>query len=173
MGHACLASQSDPRRRSLRATAAVAARGGDTGCRYPVPPMRRRLLAALAAVTLLAAPAAALGQSAGDEQYADPFGDVNEPTQEEGASNGSPEPAADPTAPATGPATAAGADPGTGNSLPNTGFPAALSALLGALLLGTGVSMRRRARPLAALPPWLVPASSHRGRFGARRRLRR
>jgi LPXTG-motif cell wall-anchored protein len=120
-------------------------------------------------------PAAALAQSAGDEQYTDPFGDVNPPTQDDGTANGSPAPATDQTvqAPASGSASAAGADQGTGGSLPHTGFPALLSALLGALLLGSGISVRRRAQPVAALPPWLVPAASRRSRFGARRRRRR
>jgi LPXTG-motif cell wall-anchored protein len=136
--------------------------------------MRRRLIAALAAFALLAVPAGALAQSAGDEQYSDPFGNTNEPTQNDGTSNGSPDPAAQGQAPATESASApAGADPGSGSALPHTGFPAALSALLGALLLCAGVSVRRRAQPPVALPPWLVPAASQRGRFGARRRFRR
>jgi LPXTG-motif cell wall-anchored protein len=137
--------------------------------------MRRRLTATLAALALLAAPAGALAQSAGDEQYADPFGDVEQPSQDQGGSNGSPAPAGDPTpqAPASGSAPATDADPGTGGSLPHTGFPALLSALLGAVLLGSGISVRRRTQPAAALPPWLVPASSGRSRFGARRRRRR
>ena len=137
--------------------------------------MRRRLIATLAALALLVTPAGAIAQSAGDEQYSDPFGDVEQPSQDQGGSNGSPAPTGDPTAqaPASGSASAAGADPGTGGSLPHTGFPALLSALLGALLLGSGISVRRRAQPAAALPPWLVPASSRRSRFGARRRRRR
>ena len=137
--------------------------------------MRRRLIATLAALALLVAPAGALAQSAGDEQYADPFGDAEQPTQDQGGSNGAPAPTPDPApqAPASGSASAAGADPGTGGFLPHTGFPALLSALLGALLLGSGISVRRRAQPAAALPPWLVPAASRRSRFGARRRRRR
>ena len=54
--------------------------------------MRRRLIATLAALALLVAPAGALAQSAGDEQYADPFGDAEQPTQDQGGSNGSPAP---------------------------------------------------------------------------------
>src|SRR5687767_5055097 len=55
----------------------------------------RRRLAALAAAGLLAAPAPALGQSAGDEQYQDPFaGEQQEPSP--GGSGGG----AAPTAPA-------------------------------------------------------------------------
>jgi LPXTG-motif cell wall-anchored protein len=135
--------------------------------------MRRRLIAAVAAMALLAAPAGALAQSAGDEQYTDPFGDVDEPTQGQGTANSSPAPAADPASQAPAAGSVAAADPGTEGALPQTGFPAALSALLGALLVGAGVSVRRRAQPQVALPPWLVPAGSHRGRFGGRRRFRR
>jgi hypothetical protein len=153
--------------------AAVAVHGRDTGCRYAVPPMCRRLTAALAAMALLAAPAAALAQSAGDEQYNDPFGDVSEPSQDQGTQNGSSAPAAEPAGEPAAAESGAAADPGDESTLPRTGFPAALGALLGALLLGAGVSMRRRAQPAVALPPWLVPARSRRGRFGARRRFRR
>jgi LPXTG-motif cell wall-anchored protein len=153
--------------------AAVKVHGGGGRCRYAVPPMRRRLIAALAAVALFALPAAALAQSAGDDQYSDPFGDVDQPTQDQGGANESPAPAAEPTGEAPAAESAAAADQGSGGTLPHTGFPAALSALLGALLVGAGVSVRRRAQPPVALPPWLVPAGSHRGRFGGRRRFRR
>ena len=46
--------------------------------RYPSPRMRR-LVTLLIAASMLALPCAALAQSAGDEQYADPFGQVEEP----------------------------------------------------------------------------------------------
>jgi hypothetical protein len=141
--------------------------------------MHRRLIAALLAVGLLAAPAGALAQSAGDEQYADPFGEVEEPSQNNGGSDGADgtpaptAPAADPTASAPTGAEAA-ADPGSdGATLPLTGFPAAASAMLGALLLVLGASVWRRAQPPLALPPWLTPAASRRTRFGGRRRGRR
>jgi hypothetical protein len=114
--------------------------------RYPVPPMRRRLIAALLAAALLAAPAGALAQSAGDEQYADPFGEVKDPGQENSGSNGSGTPGTDTTvaAPAAGAEDAAGSDSGSGSAtLPHTGFPAALTAMLGALLLSVGASARR------------------------------
>ena len=153
--------------------AAVAVRGGEGRCRYAVAPMRRRLIAALAVMALLAAPVGALAQSAGDDQYSDPFGDVSEPSQDEGSQNGSSAPPADQVDTPAATESQTAADPGSGSTLPRTGFPAALSALLGALLLCAGVSMRRRGEPVAALPPWLVPARSRRGRFGARRRFRR
>ena len=140
--------------------------------------MHRRLTAALLAACLLAAPAAALAQSAGDEQYADPFGNVDEPSQNDGGSNGSGTSGTDTTASAPTTAVqdqaAAAADSGSSSSsLPLTGFPAALSAMLGALLLVMGASVWRRAQPPLALPPWLTPAASRRTRFGGRRRRRR
>jgi len=138
--------------------------------------MRRRLIAAAAILALLAAPASALAQSAGDEQYADPFADVQEPGQDNGTANGSPTPDAAPTAEAPAApasATSAGSDSDADGTLPRTGFPAALSALVGALLLATGVFVRRHAQSPATPPPWLVPATSRRARFGARRRIRR
>jgi hypothetical protein len=119
--------------------------------------MRRRLIAALLAAALLAAPAAALAQSAGDEQYADPFGEVKDPGQGNGGSNGSGTPSTDTTvaSPAAGGEAGAGSDPGSGSAtLPHTGFPAALTAMLGTLLLTIGASARRAT-------------------FGARRRRRR
>jgi LPXTG-motif cell wall-anchored protein len=133
--------------------------------------MRRRRTAALAAMAMLVFPAGALAQSAGDDQYSDPFGD--EPTQDQGTANESPAPAAQPTSQAPAAGSEAAADPGSEGALPHTGFPAALSALFGALLISAGISVRRRAQPPVALPPWLVPAGSHRGRFGGRRRFRR
>jgi LPXTG-motif cell wall-anchored protein len=133
--------------------------------------MRRRRTAALAAMAMLVFPAGALAQSAGDDQYSDPFGD--EPTQDQGTANESPAPAAQPTSQAPAAGSEAAADPGSEGTLPHTGFPAALSALFGALLISAGISVRRRAQPPVALPPWLVPAGSHRGRFGGRRRFRR
>jgi hypothetical protein len=122
--------------------------------------MRRRLIAALLAAALLAAPAAALAQSAGDEQYADPFGEVKDPGRENSGSQGSDTPATPGTdttvaAPAAGAEAAAASDSGSGSAtLPHTGFPVALTALLGTLLLTIGASTRRAT-------------------FGARRRRRR
>jgi hypothetical protein len=138
--------------------------------------MRRRLIAALLAAALLAAPAAALAQSAGDEQYADPFGEVKDPSQENSGSNGSGTPDTDTTvaAPAAGADDVAGSDSSSGSAtLPHTGFPAALTAMLGALLLTIGASVWRRAQPPLALPPWLTPGASRRASFGVRRRRRR
>jgi hypothetical protein len=105
----------------------------------------RRLVALLLAVSLLAVPAAAMAQGAGDEQYSDPFGQTDEQggSQEQPA----PEPEAAPAAPAT---PAAPAEQATASqdaaapTLPATGLPAFLLASAGAMLLASGVALRRR-----------------------------
>jgi hypothetical protein len=105
----------------------------------------RRLVALLLAVSLLALPAAAMAQGAGDEQYSDPFGQTDQPagSQEQPA----PEPEAAPAAPAT---PAAPAEQATASqdaaapTLPATGLPAFLLASAGAVLLASGVALRRR-----------------------------
>ena len=89
--------------------------------------MRRRLIAHSRPWPCSSPLQAALAQSAGDEQYADPFGDVKQPTQDQGGSNGSPAPdrGSDRAGARDRPCQlAADADPGTGGSLPLTGFPA-------------------------------------------------
>jgi LPXTG-motif cell wall-anchored protein len=125
--------------------------------------MDRIVLLLIAA--LLASPGAAWAQSAGDEQYEDPF--APEPGQtddggssqgggssqdESGASGGggssgggTVQPAApEPDAPAeTGPATTAQAPDGA-EQLPRTGADAGVIALAGALLLASGLALRRR-----------------------------
>jgi LPXTG-motif cell wall-anchored protein len=112
--------------------------------------MTLRLTIALVAL-LLALPAAALAQGAGDEQYSDPFG----PDQQQ--SDPTPQPTAAPTqAPSTAaptsqaaPApTAAPAAPqaAAGAQLPYTGTHEGWVALAGALLLGAGVALRVRLR---------------------------
>jgi hypothetical protein len=107
----------------------------------------RRAVALILALFLLALPAAAMAQSAGDEQYADPFGQVEEPsgsqdeqpdgTQEEAAP--APEPA--PAAPAQEPAVAS--QDVAAPTLPRSGAPAHLLAGAGTLLLAAGATVRR------------------------------
>jgi hypothetical protein len=102
----------------------------------------RRALTLLLAAFLLAVPSAAFAQSAGDEQYADPFGETDQPSgsQEE---------------PAPAPAPAQGGDTGAATetqvvqqtdapTLPATGLPVGLLAGTGALLLTAGTTLRRR-----------------------------
>ena len=121
--------------------------------------MLRFRFAVLIAALLLASPGAAWAQSAGDEQYEDPFGD--EPGQSGGggssgggessddgssSSSGTVQPsepeAAAPAEPAA-PATTAQAPDG-GEELARTGADAGAIALAGALLLATGLALRRR-----------------------------
>jgi hypothetical protein len=106
----------------------------------------RRLVTLLIAASLLALPCAALAQSAGDEQYADPFGQVQDPNSGQGQQSQAPAQSA--PAPATATQTT-GADQSvasqeTGPTLPRTGLPAVLLAGTGALLFGAGTSLRRR-----------------------------
>jgi hypothetical protein len=121
------------------------------------------LLSALV-VLAFAAPATTFGQSAGDEQYVDPFqgapdepaGGQSNPGDQDGdqaapapAPQPAPEPAPEPAdpvqdvpEPTTVPAPAAPAQ-STGPALPRTGLPVLGIALTGLFLLGGGVALRR------------------------------
>jgi hypothetical protein len=114
-------------------------------------PMDRALVALLAVVALLAIPGAALAQSAGDEQYVDPFqGGEQQPSeapQEAPAAPTEPAPAEPaPAAPATpseqGEVTVAPTQT-EAPTLPRTGFPALLFLSAGYALLLAGVALRR------------------------------
>jgi LPXTG-motif cell wall-anchored protein len=123
-----------------------------------MPDLRRRL-ALLTAAFCLAGPAAALAQSAGDDQYTDPFGGSGGGQQEEPAATPEPAPApageptpapvaAAPAEPASAPGTStpgetAAAGSG-GTELPRTGAPTGLVVALGATLLLGGLLLRRR-----------------------------
>ena len=106
----------------------------------------RRPVALLLAAFMLLVPSAAMAQSAGDEQYADPFGEVEEPSgsQEEPAAQEEPAPAPAPAE--TGvPAEEAVASQETGApTLPATGLPVGLMAGAGAALVAAGGALRRR-----------------------------
>jgi hypothetical protein len=101
------------------------------------------------AFTAVAVPATAFAQSAGDDQYVDPF---QEPGGggDNGAGGGG---GGDDTSGGNGevaptestPSTAAQTDSGGG--LPTTGLAIGVVALTGALLLGGGTALRRRWRP--------------------------
>ena len=108
----------------------------------------RRLVTLLAALFLLALPPAALAQSAGDEQYADPFGEVEEPSGSQGEPEPAPEPEPEP-APAQSEDSLGVSEPEiveqtNAPTLPATGLPAGLVAGAGALLLAGGTTLRRR-----------------------------
>ena len=122
----------------------------------------RPLLACMAVLALLLCPAGALAQSAGDEQYADPFGEVDDGKDDRdqgggggggnsgaggdsGATAGTPEAAAptgEPLASADTEVAAAGETAGA--QLPRTGLPALLLAGAGALLAAAGLALRMR-----------------------------
>jgi hypothetical protein len=113
--------------------------------------MPRALAALLSVVALLAVPAAALAQSAGDEQYVDPFqGGEEQPAQPpQEAPQEAPAPPTEPApaAPATssgqeGQVTAAPVQTGS-PTLPRTGLPAVLLLSAGYALLLAGVALRR------------------------------
>jgi len=117
----------------------------------PMPVFRRRL-AVLVAAGLLAAPGSAFGQSAGDEQYEDPFAG-----EDQGQSQGGQEPTAPavpepaeppPAAPAPATGASESAPPATAAQpqLPATGADARAVLLAGAILLAGGVALRARLR---------------------------
>jgi len=104
----------------------------------------------LIAASLLALPCSALAQSAGDEQYADPFGQVEEPSGGQGEQGQAPDQSAQaPAAPAqtaTPTTEQAVASQDTAATLPRTGpgLPAWYIAINGAVLLLAGTTLRRR-----------------------------
>ena len=133
--------------------------------------MTGRLLAAFCAAVLLV-PAAAFAQSAGNEQYSDPFAG-KAPSTHSPTAPSSPAPAPTTSSPPAQPQgqLASGSSPGTttqGNSgatptassssaLPRTGFDAWIMAAMGALMLLAGALLRlglraRPASPAAASP---------------------
>ncbi len=116
--------------------------------------MARRSLAALLTALALACPGTAFAQSAGDDQYEDPFGSggagagAARAGGHPGARAGSAPEAVPQAAPETAPAaqaTPAPAAPASqGRQLPYTGVETGLVAAAGALLIGAGVTLRRR-----------------------------
>ena len=104
----------------------------------------RRIVALLLAVSLLALPAAAMAQGAGDEQYSDPFGQTDEPSGSQDNPAPEPEPAPAPATPAAPAEQAVTSQDAAAPTLPATGLPAFLLASVGAILLASGVALRRR-----------------------------
>jgi len=112
----------------------------------------RRTLA-VAGTLLALLPSAAAAQSAGDEQYADPFGDDQGQQSQEATPTPTPAPAQTapapaPAAPAPAPAAAptAAAAPAQAAQLPRTGWDAAVPGLLGLIFVAAGVALRAHVR---------------------------
>lgn len=105
----------------------------------------RRSVPLLLTVLFLVLPSAALAQSAGDEQYADPFGQVEEPNGSDGQQAQAPETEPAPAEPAAPAEEAVASQETAAPTLPATGLPALLLAGSGALLLAGGTTLRRLA----------------------------
>jgi hypothetical protein len=117
------------------------------------PAFRIRQGVALGAVlTALTPAAAAFAQGAGDQQYADPFGDDPTPTATPRRPAATATPAPPPAQTAATPAPAQPAPTATAarrkgsGKLPYTGFDGWPMALGGVALLGAGVTLRLRLR---------------------------
>jgi LPXTG-motif cell wall-anchored protein len=102
------------------------------------------LVALVATVLALAAPAAALAQSAGDEQYADPFGKVEKKESSSGQGSSGTQSQTGQSAQSQPQAPAVQTQTTSSSELPRTGAPAGLFAAMGAALLGSGALLRRR-----------------------------
>ena len=114
--------------------------------------MTRSLLIIAALLCALAVPSAALAQGAGDEQYEDPFGDEqsqSEPTPTATPAPAQPAPAQPapaqpvPAQPAPAQPPPAPAQASQAEQLPRTGVGAGWIALAGAVLLASGLALRR------------------------------
>jgi hypothetical protein len=111
-----------------------------------MPGWLRILVVAAAVLALL--PSAAAAQSAGDEQYSDPFANDQKPSPAPAAK---PAPAAQPAQVAATPAPAASAPaataaPAEAAQLPRSGWAAWVPAVLGLLLVSAGVALRAHVR---------------------------
>jgi hypothetical protein len=104
----------------------------------------RRIAALLLAVSLLALPTAAMAQSAGDEQYSDPFGQTDQPNGSQEDPAPEPDAAPAPATPAAPAEQAVTSQEAVAPTLPATGLPVFLLASAGAMLLASGAALRRR-----------------------------
>jgi hypothetical protein len=122
-----------------------------------------KVLVLLLSLTLVV-PATVLAQSAGDEQYVDPFqgsggGGGGGNGSEGGSDNGSTPTTTTPSDTATGTVESTTAESGDG-TLPRTGFSLLPVTLTGLFLLGAGLAVRRGARLPSAAVPGYVPATA-------------
>jgi hypothetical protein len=110
----------------------------------------RPFIALLATVLLLALPGTALAQSAGDDQYADPFGDTQQPSDggqsdgDQSVDDGGSTPQT--SAPTPDPAPSAAETSATASdaaTLPRTGFEVVLLLAAAFPLLLGGIALRR------------------------------
>ncbi|HEY7630388.1 MAG TPA: hypothetical protein VH817_06805 [Thermoleophilaceae bacterium] len=112
---------------------------------------RRSLIATACAILALSVPAAALADSAGDNQYQDPFSNVPSQKKQNSSTGTTTQPSTPAPAPSgsTSPSSSAGTstDPiahaADGGTLPRTGFPLLPVAAIGAALVGAGLVLRR------------------------------
>ena len=111
--------------------------------------MSRRGSAVLGVLLALSAPAPALAQSVGDEQYRDPFAGQDESPPADGDQGGpapAPAPVPAPTTTAAPTETAAGEPIATtADTLPRTGTEPAWVLAVGLLLVAAGAAVRRTA----------------------------
>jgi hypothetical protein len=101
----------------------------------------KRTTAVVVAAAALAAPGSAWAEGAGDQQYENPLPAPSAPKTPKKAATQAP--AAVAPATSTAPAAAPAAPPAA-DELPRTGLPAGIVALAGALMAGSGLTLRRR-----------------------------
>jgi LPXTG-motif cell wall-anchored protein len=104
-------------------------------------------LATAAICLALVMPAAAVADSAGDNQYQDPLANSPKPShqKQKTTQTTTPAPVATPAPAATSsaPAQSSSASATSSGTLPRTGFPVAPLVVLGAALIGAGLIVRR------------------------------
>lgn len=101
--------------------------------------VRSLVTSLLVAGALACAPAAALAQDAGGDQYSDPITTTPHPSMHHTTTATG--------TPSASPARTSTATTGTARAktLPRTGFPVSLLVLIGALSIGSGMAVRRAA----------------------------
>jgi len=108
---------------------------------------RRSLIATACAILALSVPAAALADSAGDNQYQDPFSNVPSQKKQNSSTGTTTQPSTPAPAPSGSTSPSSSTDPiahaADGGSLPRTGFPLLPVAAIGAALVGAGLVLRR------------------------------